>query len=642
MKTRYIILCLAALFTMSCNYLDVVPDNIATLDMAFNTRANAEKYLATCYNYVPIMGHWAQNSGLVSGGEVWYLKERSAAYYNNLTSFSIARGMQNADDPYLNYWSGSDGAWNMWRGIHECNIFLANIDAVPDLPAWEKNQWRAEVQVLKAYYHYWLMLHYGPIPLLKENRSVDSSLDDMMMERESIQAVADYCAGLIDEAMTGSSLPLVVESEMDDLGHITSVVAAAIKAKILVLAASPLFNGNEQAKSLVNAAGESLINPTPDPQRWVKAAQACKDAIDLAHQAGFKLYDFDVRLNYDEPEELHEELTLRCTVTERWNSEIIWALGNNYTDQLQSLMAPHLTTWSMGNNMSLSKGQLSPTLAVAERFYSEHGVPIEEDTEYDYANRYQMTVTPDDPLRFCDAGYPTVKLHLNREPRFYAYIGFDGGRWFDSETDNASCSNITQFKTKRGDPMGVSDELYSPTGYYLKKLFSWRNCCTSSSRVRYTYTFPIIRLADLYLMYAEALNQTKDAPDDEVYEYIQKVRTKDGLDRETGSLVETWARYSKNPNKPKTKAGMTEIIQRERLIELLFEGWTYHDIRRWMLGDKYLATPVQGWSVLESSSEFYYERRTIFNRKFMPRDYFWPIKKEDLYKNSKLVQNPLW
>ena len=99
MKTRYIIFCLAALFTMSCNYLDVVPDNIATLDMAFNTRANAEKYLATCYNYVPIMGHWAQNSGLVSGGEVWYLKERSAAYYNNLTSFSIARGMQNADAP---------------------------------------------------------------------------------------------------------------------------------------------------------------------------------------------------------------------------------------------------------------------------------------------------------------------------------------------------------------------------------------------------------------------------------------------------------------------------------------------------------------------------------------------------------------
>ena len=642
MKKNYILICLAALVAVSCNYLDVVPDNIATLDMAFNTRANAEKYLATCYHYLPIMGHWGQNSGLVSGGEVWYLKEKTAAYYKNLTSFSIARGMQNADDPYLNYWSGSTDAISMWRPIHECNIFLANIDSVPDLPAWEKNQWRAEVLVLKAYYHYWLMLHYGPIPLLKENRTVDSSLDEMMMERESIQAVSDYCVGLIDEALQGSALPLVVESEMDDLGHITQVVAASIKAKILILAASPLFNGNEQMKSLVNAAGENLVNLTPDPTRWVKAAEACKAAIDLAEAAGFKLYDFDQRLNYDEPEELHEELTLRGTITERWNSEIIWALGNNYTDQLQSLMGPHLTTWAMGNYMSSSESQLAPTLAVVERFYSDHGVPIEEDTEYDYAGRYSMTTTPDDPLRYCDAGYPTVKLHLNREPRFYAYIGFDGGRWFDAETDNSSATNITQFKTKRGDPMGVSDELYSPTGYILKKLFSWRNCCTSSSRVRYTYSFPIIRLADLYLMYAEALNQTKDAPDAEVYEYIQKVRTKDGLDKETGSLVETWARYSKNPNKPKTKAGMTEIIQRERLIELLFEGWTYHDIRRWMLGPEYLGTPIQGWSVLESSADFYYQRRTIFNRSFMPRDYLWPIKKEDLYKNDKLVQNPQW
>ena len=65
MKKNYILICLAALVAVSCNYLDVVPDNIATLDMAFNTRANAEKYLATCYHYLPIMGHWGQNSGLV-------------------------------------------------------------------------------------------------------------------------------------------------------------------------------------------------------------------------------------------------------------------------------------------------------------------------------------------------------------------------------------------------------------------------------------------------------------------------------------------------------------------------------------------------------------------------------------------------
>ena len=61
-----------------------------------------------------------------------------------------------------------------------------------------------------------------------------------------------------------------------------------------------------------------------------------------------------------------------------------------------------------------------------------------------------------------------------------------------------------------------------------------------------------------------------------------------------------------------------------------------------MLGPEYLGTPIQGWSVLESSPDFYYQRRTIFNHSFMPRDYLWPIQKEDLYKNDKLVQNPQW
>jgi len=76
--------------------------------------------------------------------------------------------------------------------------------------------------------------------------------------------------------------------------------------------------------------------------------------------------------------------------------------------------------------------------------------------------------------------------------------------------------------------------------------------------------------------------------------------------------------------------------------ELAFEGYRFHDIRRWKLGDRYLSTPVMGWSVLESEPEFYYQKRLIFSRSFMPRDYLWPIKNSDLYKNTKLVQNPLW
>ena len=123
---------LLAILITSCNYLDIVPDNIATLEMAFNTRANAEKYLATCYNFVPTAANLDHNSGLICGGEMWYLKPESH-YYKNITSFNIARGMQNSNDPLLNYWDGGQGGYNIFRGIHECNIFIDNIDRVPDM-----------------------------------------------------------------------------------------------------------------------------------------------------------------------------------------------------------------------------------------------------------------------------------------------------------------------------------------------------------------------------------------------------------------------------------------------------------------------------------------------------------------------------
>jgi hypothetical protein len=157
-----------------------------------------------------------------------------------------------------------------------------------------------------------------------------------------------------------------------------------------------------------------------------------------------------------------------------------------------------------------------------------------------------------------------------------------------------------------------------------------------------SYAFPIIRLADLYLLYAEALNECKELPDDEVYEYVQLVRDKAGLDKGTGSLTATWATYSNNPSKPTTKAGMRDIIRRERMIELAFEGQRFYDLRRWRLAMEYLNKPIRGWNVSEKEELGYYQVTYIATRKFMLRDYFWPIRTDDLYRNDKLVQSPQW
>ena len=97
-------------------------------------------------------------------------------------------------------------------------------------------------------------------------------------------------------------------------------------------------------------------------------------------------------------------------------------------------------------------------------------------------------------------------------------------------------------------------------------------------------------MADLYLNYAEALNEVKDSPDNEVYEYIQAVRHNAGLDL-GGDLLNTWSQFSNNPSKPTTKDGMRDIIQQERMVELALEGYRYWDLRRWKLAEDYLVDP---------------------------------------------------
>jgi hypothetical protein len=107
-------------------------------------------------------------------------------------------------------------------------------------------------------------------------------------------------------------------------------------------------------------------------------------------------------------------------------------------------------------------------------------------------------------------------------------------------------------------------------------------------------------------------------------------------------LLQTWKTYSKDPDKPTRKAGMREIIRRERLIELALEGQRFYDLRRWRLSLEYLNRPIRGWNIFEKEESGYYQVKYIYFRKFLPKDYFWPIKTFDLYVNNKLIQSPQW
>src|SRR5690606_14035178 len=134
----------------SCNYLDIVPDNVATLDNAFTDRVNTEKFLATCYSYLPNYGDPWVNPGLLGSDEVWFNEE-----LGNPQATLIARNLQSIVTPYLNYWDGLERGKPLFQGIRDCNIFLENIDKPHDIQATERRRWIAEVKFLKAYYHFW-------------------------------------------------------------------------------------------------------------------------------------------------------------------------------------------------------------------------------------------------------------------------------------------------------------------------------------------------------------------------------------------------------------------------------------------------------------------------------------------------------
>jgi hypothetical protein len=450
---------------------------------------------------------------------------------------------------------------------------------------------------------------------------------------------------LIDEAVTSDGLPLSINAEATELGRLTKSAALAIKAKVLMLAASPLFNGNPDFPGYINEDNTPYINPVFDPDKWIAARDACKEAIDAAEAAGHTLYAFDDYLPYNVSDTTLLELTIRNTVTARFNKELIWGLGNNFVVTLQGIVNAPLTAYQQGQQIYWTKSMQNPTLDVAEQFYSKNGVPIDEDNAYDYAGRYDVDVAPAEHEYYIEKDFRTAKLHFNREPRFYASLGFDGGKWFTLEVN--SDKDSYSVRNKAGQLAGRALDNYCITGYFSKKLVNYKLIMTASNHTGESgsgvnYPFPIIRLADLYLLYAEALNECKGTPDAEVYHYIQLVRDRAGLDKETSGLVSTWNTYSSDPGKPLRQSGMREIIQRERLIELALEGQRFYDLRRWRLAMDYLNRPIRGWNVSESSETGYYQVRYIFFRKFLPKDYFWPIRTYDLYVNNKLVQSPQW
>jgi hypothetical protein len=637
MKKIIFIFFTVLILIVSCkDYLDVVPDNITTVEHAFKSRYQAEGFLYGLFSSLPEFANTGSNPAMMGGDEIWFSIDGRGV---SGTLWYIPQDGQGTNSPLADYWAGQNGGKPLFRALRDCNIFLENVHLPFDLTEDERIRWTGEVLFLKAYFHFWLFRMYGPIPLMKENVEIGAVQNEVRPYREPVDEVVDYIASLIDSAVV--RLPLNIEDIVNDMGRPTKATALAVKAQALTLAASPLFNGTEEEGAnpnylnIVDRRGIHLFPQSYSVERWQKATLALKEAIDMADSAKHRLYDFRIT-NSMLATSLNEKTILamqvRGAATERWNDEIIWGDSRSNTDALQRSCQPYFDVLQQGGGIYAN---YAPTQRTVEQFYTKNGVPVEEDKEWVNVNPLEMTTATEEDKFYIQQGYRTLRLFFNREARFYGSIIFKGGTLFgNARTADNNLWVTDQWLVPIIIP-GVPRSSF--TGYVCKKLLNFRTSVPlgSTNFTQERYAFPIIRLADLYLMYAEALNEF-NGPNDEVYEYIDAVRHRTGLP----GVVESWRDYALDPDKPSTKAGLRDIIRRERLNELAFEGSRFWDLRRWKLAETYFKSkPIRGLVADENGNISVEE---IYRLNYSTKDYLWPIRVSNLANNPNLIQNPGW
>ena len=630
-----------ALSLISCKkYLNVTPDNVGTIDYAFRNRNEAENYLFGCYSTLQQLQYPWNDVAFTTSGEVIFpntLREDERGGVNPV-GFNITRGNQSTNNPGLNYWDGQEGGQAMFQAIRRCNVMLENIDKPIDLGDSEKKRWIAETKFLKAYYHYYLFRMYGPIPITDRNLPISSTPDDVRVKRNHADSVVNYIVRLIDEATP--DLPLRIQDQSQELGRITSIIARSVKAQVLMTAASPLFNGNPDYAGFTDKDGQSLFSQQADPKKWDLAAEACSDALDACLQNNMRLHNFvptgNIPANLTDI--LKRVLTLQTAITEKWelNTELIWAINPTYGFGKQEKAMPRLNAQAASN--LIAQGTFAVPIAQQELFYTKNGLPIDQDKTFNYRERYSLTTAGDADRFYVHSGYETVNAHFNREPRFYSSLAFDGGVWYG----NGDLLNPGDAQYVQGRGLGSFAGPKGPghtniTGCWPKKLVNYLT--TYNNQMTWTdFRYPLIRLSDLYLMYAEALNEQGKSYT-EILPFIDEVRQRAGIPK----VAESWtAALSTRPMKYQDKNGLREIIHQERRIELAFESIAGWDLRRWKELQTVMSKPMQGWSIYEEQPINYYRARTVFVPVFNTKDYLWPIKDQSITVNNNLVQNPLW
>lgn len=617
----------------SCDFLDVVPPEQAGLKDATRDFDASQRFLYSCYAGVtnPI-----DYSILEASADEWVLPPMW-----NETMHKILYGLNTAANLADGWRWGS-----YYRYVGQCHLFLKYLPEAKGLTEGQRREWEAEANFMLAYYHMQVLNLYGPCPIT-DSYIPQSTSPAEYNGRSHYDYVVNWIVAKLDEA--AAVLPPTRTG--NEVGRATSVMAKALKARLLVYAASPLWNGSfpypgwENTRFETPGYGKALVSYQYDRAKWERAEAACQDALAIADGNGVALYTDEAAYerhglslpfvpgrNPSKEEDkafLKKVYLMRYVVTTRvteGNKEIIWGLANQGNIVRGSM--PHFIQMKSNNTPETwGYSGVSPILnTTVEYFYTKNGKRPSEDPSFAERTNWFKTAGI--------SGRPDIiTLNVDREPRFYAWLAFDGGDYGGPKLANGSPMRL---RLKDAETQGYNPDKYNRdnnvTGYMSQKYVQSNlqfdlngQRANEENKPR-----PLIRMAELYLNLAEcyaALGKTSEAITN-----LNIIRNRAGVPDLTDADVTS----------SKT---IMDWVRNERFIELWGEGHRYYDVRRWMIAPQTMGARMRtGLNAYGKKNPSFAEFNTevVVDQPFMwnNRMYLLPVFYNEVYKNPQMVQAP--
>lgn len=566
------------------SFLEKPVSNELNIDSVFNKKIYAEQALAEAYHSLP---DFLPAQGRLGYGVLEMLTD--LADWNKKGAPKFYSGTVDGTNQYtehLPYRLGVDnrmiGVGPIY-GIRRAYIYIENVDRVPDMTDQEKAIGKAEAKVIIAYHYSQMLRYYGGMPWIDHAYTAE---DEMKFPRMTVEQTVEKIVDLLDEA--ADTLPWEVDADND--GHLTKAAAIALKSRVLLFAASPLFNADEPY--LQGDASAQFItwygNYSAD--RWQKALDAGLQFM-RENNGRYKL------VNTGNPRE-----DFAAGYFNRHNGEVL-------------ISSRRFTTYMTGKTpfAQIRYGVASPTLNYIDMFQMNDG------TEFDWNN-------PDHKkYPFFDKNGKT-----RRDIRLYETLAINEDRFQGKKV-------VEIYEGTKQNPYNSGQ--YSKNGAAMRKFVrNWGDEVNGKF-----YSCPLLRLPEVYLNMAEAMNElgkatTADEFGNTAYDYLNMTRNRAGMPDITKEMA-----------KPGNE--LREAILRERALEFGYEEVRYFDLIRWKREDL-IRQPLSRLIVkkVKAKPRFTYtphqgmfEQRQYLKEGTWSKKYFLlPLPVDEINKKYGLIQNPGW